>query len=548
MERHLWGLNPLGYHLDAILLHAANAVLVGLLLSRLNVPGAWLAALIFGVHPVHVESVAWIAERKNVLSGFFYLCALPAYLDFERDRRRSRYVLAFGLFLCAMLSKTIVATFPCVVLLIGWWKRGRIQWRDVAPLIPFFLVGLAAAPLTLHLEKAAGPEWDFTAVERFLRASRAIWFYVVKLAWPHPLIYIYRRWPVEVTAWWYATATLAVLGALWVGRQRFGRGPLTAALYFLMRFAFVADHFQYLASIGLIALIAAALRARVGVALALAGILGALTWQHCRAFENDETIMRDAIAKDPACWMARNNLGIILFDRGDVLEAIEHHRAALRVKPDDAAAENYLALNLFRLDRTEETASHFREARRLRPDHGGYHNNVGITLAQQGDANGAMEQYQEAVRLSPDLSGPHYNLAVALAAAGQPSQAIEQYRISIQCEQSGPEPKRALAWVLATQPDRNLRNGREALHLAGSACRETAFQDVACLDTLAAAYAELGRYTQAEAAAKRAGELASAAGQADLAAAIAHRAVLYRGGTAFRISSNEQYSSFMLSR
>ena len=220
IEYHLWGLAPLGYHADNVLLHAASVILLWRLLVRLQVPGAWLAAAIFGVHPVMVESVCWITERKNVLSLVFALLSMHCYLRFspaedfvgeegETPRTVGRwwwYAAALVLFVAALLSKTVVATMPAVLAVIYWWKRGRIPWREVMPLLPFFLIGIGLGLYTARLERihvgAEGEEWSFTPLARVLIAGRAPWFYASKLLLPYPLIFFYPRWDINEHVWW----------------------------------------------------------------------------------------------------------------------------------------------------------------------------------------------------------------------------------------------------------------------------------------------------------------------------------------------------------
>ncbi len=281
-EYHFWGLQPLGYHLVNVLLHALNAILLWRVLQQLKIPGSWWAAAIFALHPVSVESVAWITERKNVLSGFFYLLAVLAYLRFRplTDRESARagdwryYPLVLALFLCALLSKTVTCSLPAVLLLLVWWKNGRVERRDVLATAPLFVLGVASGFMTTWMEKhsvgANGAEWALSFVQRCLVAGRALWFYTGKLFWPRNLTFIYPHWEINAGVWWqyaFPVAALAVLIALWRVRSRIGRGPLVAVLFFAgtlvpalgffdvfpFRYSYVADHFQYLACIGLIA-------------------------------------------------------------------------------------------------------------------------------------------------------------------------------------------------------------------------------------------------------------------------------------------------------
>ena len=363
VEYHLWHLDPAGYHVVNVLLHALNAFLVGVLLARLAVPGAWLAALLFAVHPMQVESVAWITELKNVLSGFFCLSAFLVFLHFRQsvEHRRLLYSLSFLLFLCALLSKTSTVVLPGAILLVLWWKRERVRRQDWWPLIPFFLVGAALALLTVWVEKnyegAQGSEWQLSLVARCLVAGRVVWFAAGKFFWPHPLIFIYPRWRVDAAVWWqylFPSAAIAVVLILWFARKRVGKGPLAAVVFFVsatapvpaafnlyfMRYSYVADHFYYLASMGLVALASAGMcsalpsrRSLLAVALPIVGVLGALNWQHCKTFRDEETLSRDTLSRNPSAWVAHNNLGNVLAGQGKVAEAIAEYEAALRINP-----------------------------------------------------------------------------------------------------------------------------------------------------------------------------------------------------------------------
>ncbi|HSV13511.1 MAG TPA: hypothetical protein VLI90_04585, partial [Tepidisphaeraceae bacterium] len=305
VEYHLWGAtSALGYHIDNVLLHALSAILIWRLLNRLNVPGALLAAAIFAVHPVHVESVGWITERKNVLSLVFYLLALRSYLRSTGSEPVLRdYAFSLLFFLLALLSKTVTATLPAAILLIFWWKRGRIRVRAVTPLLPFFVLAAVCGSITGYLERtqvgARGPEWAaLTPLHRVLIASRAVWFYAGKLLVPWRLTFIYPRWsidPRDPLQWLYLVALIAVIAGLWLRRRRLGRGPLVAVLFFIgtltpalgfvnvypMRYSFVADHFQYHASIGLIALAAACIARFKPAGLIIVALLIALTFHRC---------------------------------------------------------------------------------------------------------------------------------------------------------------------------------------------------------------------------------------------------------------------------
>ena len=385
----------MGYHLVNVLLHALGSILLWRVLKRLALPGAWLAAAIFALHPVNVESVAWITERKNVLSGVFVFAAAWAYLRFAGDfagesgseRRRWGWWLAgLLLFVCALLSKTAACSLPVVLLLAIWWKEKRLRWRDALPLVPFFIVGLWLALQTVWLEKhhvgASGAAWSSSLAERCLIAGRALWFYAGKLVWPANLTFVYPRWQLDARIWWqwlFPAAALAVVGALWFGRKRFGGGPLAAVLCFAstlfpvlgffdvyyMRYSYVADHFQYLAGVGMTVWFASGMTLAVErwqwgkpfLQPALGGFLlltlGALTWHQCGMYAGEETLWRATLARNPGCRMAHNNLGLFYLQTGEGGKAIAEYRQALETAPDYAEALNNLGICSFQEGRLE---------------------------------------------------------------------------------------------------------------------------------------------------------------------------------------------------
>jgi hypothetical protein len=278
IEYHLWGLDTFGYHLVNVLLHGLNAVLLFLLCRRLAVPGAWVVALLFALHPVQVESVAWITERKNVLSLFFYLSAFLVYFHPDRSQPgssqpwssrpwylRPGYFLALALFLFALWSKTVTCTLPAAMLLVLWWKKPRLGRQEIVPLLPFFVMGLVLAFVTVWMEKthvgAQGEAWSLGLGGRCLLAGRIPWFYAWKLVAPVDLAFIYHRWSVDPGVAWQYLFPAALVGGvlfLWLMRRRLGKGPLVAVLIFVgslvpalgffnvypMRFSYVAIIFS----------------------------------------------------------------------------------------------------------------------------------------------------------------------------------------------------------------------------------------------------------------------------------------------------------------
>jgi tetratricopeptide (TPR) repeat protein len=482
VQYQFWGLQPFAYHFVNVLLHALNAVLLWRILFRLRVPGAWLGAAIFALHPVHLESVAWITERKNVLSGLFYLSSLLIYLRFSlfdnrilsvsplpgrnsflrgiSPSRIGLYLLATGLFICALLSKSVTCSMPAVVFLLLWWKRDEINWGDIQPLIPLFLLGILLAMNTVWMEKyhvgARGEEWSFSILERFLVAGRAFWFYAGKIVWPQTFSFIYPRWQIDSAVWWqylFPLAAVTGLSLLWFLRRRIGKGPLTGMLifggtllpalgfidFYPMRFSFVADHFQYLASIGLIALCTAFIataflqagplinRFGSGLCVAVLAIFGLTVWQDGHKYKDQETLWQDTLVKNPQCWMAHNNIGLVLEEQGRPQEAIRHYFAALRIRPDYEEAHYNLGIALEKQGRVAQAVAHYSEALRINPLLVPAHNNLGLALEKQGRITEAISQYSEALRIDPDSAEAHNNLGVVLASQGDVDGAAYHY-------------------------------------------------------------------------------------------------------------------------
>jgi len=459
VEHRWWGDAVAGYHLTNILLHAAAACLVMAVVRRLALPGALWAGLLFALHPVAVESVAWISEQKNTLSAVFYLGAAWVYLGFDRDRRASQYWLALGLFVLALLSKTVTATLPAGLLVVCWWQRGRLSWRrDVRPLLPWFGLGLTGGLFTAWVERvllgAQGTEYALSLLDRCVLAGRVVWFYLGKLVWPADLIFIYPRWTVDATVWWqwlFPLGTLGLIGIFgWVAvaragdpaRERAARAPLAGWLFFVgtlfpalgfvnvypFRYSYVADHFQYLASLGIIVPAASGLSwllARIPApaksatwvfGAGLAALCAVLTWSQCGMYRDAELLYRTTLARNPDCWLAHNNLGLVWSEQpGRLNDAIAQYQEALRANPDCAEAHNNLGNAWSQLPgRLEDAIAQYQEALRLKPDFADAHNGLGAArAAQPGRLEDAIIQFQEALRLQPDFAEAHNNLGNA---------------------------------------------------------------------------------------------------------------------------------------
>lgn len=457
LEHQVWGDSTTGYRLITALWHAVSASLLVALLRRLAVPGALLAGFLFALHPVAVESVAWISEQKNTLSTLLYLLAALAWLRFEDERRPSRYLIATGCFLAALLTKSVTATLPAALLVLAWWRRGRIAWRaDLVPLLPWLLLGVAGGLFTAWFERtgigAQGSEFSLGLLERTLQAGRILWFYLGKLLWPANLAFFYPRWSIDTAspgAWLAPLLALALIGLLawWARRER---GPLAAALLFggalvpalgfvnVYPFLFspVADHFQYLASLPVCAAAAAGLtlaldraprsarRLRPLAAVLLVGALGLLTRRQAAHYTDSVTLHRATLAVSPDSWIAHHNLAAELAARGDPLAALPHARRAVSLKPDFPEALNTLADTLTRTGAATEALPLLDRALQLQPRYAPAENTRGLALAALGRRDEAARHFQRAISLQPRLAEAHYNLGLTQAERGDFSSAI----------------------------------------------------------------------------------------------------------------------------
>lgn len=519
-EHRLWGDAVLGYHLANLFEHCLSACFVVLIARHLKLRGAWLAGFVFALHPVCVEAVAWMSEQKSTLSGVFYLAAALTYLHFDRRRKRSQYFAASGLFVLALLSKSVTATLPAALLVVFWWQRGKIDWkRDILPLGPWFAIGASSGLFTAWVERtyigAQGTGYELTPAQHILLAGRIACFYAGKILWPVDLMFSYPRWIVDPHAWWqwiYPIVVIAVAIGTILLAGKF-RGPLASFLYFLgtlfpvlgflhvfpFRYSYVADHFQYLATLGIIVpgtSLLASTTARRGpgkrltmvAAVALSCVLGILTWRQSGLYANAETLYRATLQRNPNSWMTHNNLGIVYAEQGRLPEAIAEFKASLRIKPDhgkahmnlgnvlrqmpgrmaDAITEYQIALqfepNLMLAHknlaialaqnpaRLPEAVSEFQAALRLDPEDAQTHALLAITLAQLGRMPDALDQYREALRLQPNDSDTRLNYADTLAQLpGQHGEAATQYRILLKHSADSPAARTARVHLQALE-------------------------------------------------------------------------------------------------
>jgi tetratricopeptide (TPR) repeat protein len=560
----LVGLNPLPYHLLNVLLHAGSAILLWRVLRLLRIRGAWLGAALWALHPVMVQSVAWITELKNTQSCLFYLLSILFFLRCEEERPRvapisrlgsstnegravsgppqwrtrdRRFLMLFALsllfFVLATLSKPSVVMLPVVLALCIWWMRGKIRWRDAFTVAPFAVISALASAWTIWEQKfhagAVGPDWAQTLPERFIIAGRAIWFYLGKLIWPHPLIFIYPRWaihPTQMLAWLPLVAGIAAVIALWLTRAQWARAAFFAVAYYVVslfpvlgffsvyffRYSFVSDHFQYLASMGPLALagaglsvlggrltrsfplsgsggapvhvarvsaapfsetsrnlasdtdaqqlpgdISAAARTKAFLAPVLCSVplllLAFLTWRQTAEYRDLISLYTATLKKNPACWMAHYNLGIALGERGEIDQAIDHYRQAIALRPNYSEAHYNLGRLLVAQGRLDEAITHYEKAVAINPADAEAQNNLGVTLYAVGRVDDAIQHYRKALEIRPDYAAASCNLADALIATGDVDGAIARYSACLAAMPNQPEAEYNLASAL-------LRKGR----------------------------------------------------------------------------------------
>ncbi len=497
LEYRLWGLHPMPYHLVNILCHAGAALALWRVLRALRVPGAWFGAALWAVHPVQVESVAWITELKNTQSGLFFLLAVLCFCRSRQEKSASepqrlfdgyyRLTLVFaGL---ALTSKSSTVVLPLILALCAWWMDRRWHWRrNVLQLAPLVLLSAMSGVVTLWTQKLEGafdPQFALGYAERAAVAGKVVWFYAGKLLWPHPLIFIYPRWridPASFAAYLPTLAIVALLIVLWWQRDRWARIPFFTLAYFVAallpvlglidtffwRYSFVGDHFQYLAGMGPLALAGAGLTTglgalgqpsrwlRPGICGALLLTLCLLASRQCATYKNDEILWTATLARNPASWMSHNNLGIILDDLpGRQAEAIFHYQEALRLGPENAKAHSNLAGDLGKIPgREAEAIAHAEAALRIDPHLGWAHYHLAELLAAQpGRQAEAIAHYEQALRLMPNSAEIHCKLAFELARVpGRETEGIAHFREALRLRPDFAEAHNDLALLLVNQP------------------------------------------------------------------------------------------------
>lgn len=471
LEHRLWGLNPRPYHLVNVALHALNALLLWRVLMAMHVRGAWLGAALWALHPVQVETAAWITELKNTQSGLFFLITILFFLRWlDRSCHANLgthrdYTISLICAFLAMASKSSTVVLPVLLGLCWWWKERTWRWRNAIWLVPFLFLSALSSALSVWTQKLEGgisEQWHRTIPERMIVAGKVVWFYLGKLAWPEPLMFIYPRWEVNatsVTQWLPLMALAALLAMAWWKRDCWRAlfmmvACFVAALlpvlgiidHFFLRYSFVGDHFQYLASMAPLACVAAGVAVASGkreglVRLLLCGLgllvmaaLGARSWQYVHVFQSSAALWNDTLAKNPSSWMAWNNLGLESFSRGEFVLARQRYEKSLALFPGNSEAHNNLGRIAADEGRFDEAIAHCRRAIQLRSDNLDARLTLSRALFEKGDADGAIAEWRRTIELFPAAADARVSLAVAMMEKGQLEEAIEQCGRAVQSQ------------------------------------------------------------------------------------------------------------------
>jgi tetratricopeptide (TPR) repeat protein len=472
LEYRLWGIDSFGYHIINIILHIANVFLIWWVLIRLRVPGAWIAAFIFALHPINVESVAWVTELKNVMMTFFSLLCILAWFRVATNNAESDakdylwYAISLVLYTFALFSKTTACTLPIAMVLILWFKHIPVRKRQWRLIVPYIFLGIMMGLVTLWWEQirgSSGTVLKLNFIERILLAGKALWFYLGKLILPINLTFSYPLWDIDWTnpshyIWILAVAGAAIL--IWCYRVKIGRGPIAGIIFFVVTLApvlgfvsiytfyysYVADHYVYVACIGPIAVLASAFailwrktngvirHVLSGSLVIILVMLGVFTWRQGHIYKDLQTLWQDTLKKNPDSLLAHSNMGLLEYNRGNIEQALLHYHRALQIYPDDEVVYYNLGTILKSQGNIDQAVTCFRKAVQIRPSYVAAQNNLAVTLKMQGKIDEALEHYHIALSFQPNNAMTHYNLGNALRSLGMLDKALIHYKQAIRLD------------------------------------------------------------------------------------------------------------------
>ena len=572
LDYQWFGLAGGGHHVMNVAFHIANTLLLFTVLRQMTAAhwrSGFVAAL-FALHPLHVESVAWVAERKDVLSAFFWMLTIWAYVRYCAQPNRTRYLLALGLYAMGLMAKPMVVTLPFVLLLLDYWPLGRIRSTKsatgeirqssfrklVKEKLPFFALTAGSCVVTYLAQHRAGTVLSFVRLPLSIRTANALAAYVGyigKAIWPRDLAVFYplptnlwasaviaagvalagitavvisaaRSRPWLATGWfWYLGTLVPVIGLVQVGNQA------------------MADRYTYIPLIGLFIMLSWTLpgnlfERRVSRLVASVAVGSVIVMCVVRSriqvsyWKDTETLFSHALDVTRDNWLAHYNLGVSLQQAGRMQEAIAHWEQAVQLRPNYAEAQNNLGKALLQDGKRAEAIKHLRQAVQVNPTFFEALANLGDALMKSGEPQEALVYLERAARIKPDSAFAQHELGNALLQVGKVREAIPHYDEALRIAPDYIAAQNDLAWVLATCSRSEGGEPARAVALAQRACDSTGFRAAPVLDTLAAAYAADGRFKEAITTAEKAIETAAAAGQLQLESQIKIHLRSYRAG------------------
>jgi len=587
LDFQIYGMSPGQHHLTNMLFHILNTLLLFFVFKRMT-KDLWqsgFVAALFALHPLHVESVVWLAERKDVLSTFFWILTLWSYVRYVERSDFNRYLPVLFFFILGLMAKPMIVTLPFVLLLLDYWplKRFRLGLSEdgqgcrpkpfyfgmVWEKLPLFFLAAGSSVITYMVQKSTGAVSTLAVIPVHVRIANAIVSYVRyigKMIWPHNLTILYP-YPKSIILWQVAGAGMLLAAITVVVFRMVKTKPYVAVGWFWFLGTLVpviglvqagsqamADRYTYVPLIGLFIIVAWGVPDILGkwrykkkiLAVSSVIVLSVFmicTWFQVGKWRNSMTLFQNAVDVTENNYVAYEKLGEALAEQGKMDSAIKHYSEALRIRPDFMSTYLNMGVALREQGNYDAAIRHFLKALRINPDNAIAHNNLGVVFARKGNAKEAVSQFSEAIRIDPDYAGAYYNLGKIFANQGKIEDAIRYYRKTLQINPSMTQALYNLSWILATHIDAEYRNGKDALKLAQSLCKITQYKQPLALDSLAAAYAEVGNFDDSVSTAKKAFKLALDQGPEELVQGLKKRLQLYGKRRPYRQTHSGEGSS-----